>query len=73
VRSIAGSALDHRQCDRAHITALEIPRCKHEAMAARAMCETRADEACARSHPLGLNAVRSIAPSALKRTGRGKT
>jgi hypothetical protein len=35
------TALDHEVCDRAHVTALEFPRRRHEAMAARATLETR--------------------------------
>jgi hypothetical protein len=46
--------LNRRQCARVHVTALKTHGAAGEAMAARAMW---ADEASARSHPLGSSAL----------------
>jgi hypothetical protein len=54
VHSIVGGALDHSLCARVHVIALKTHSVVGEAMAVRA---TQADEACARSHPLGLSAL----------------
>jgi hypothetical protein len=58
------TALNREVCDRSRITALGIPRCRHEAMVARAMRETRSmwsalDHClCARSHRRSIVASR---------------
>jgi hypothetical protein len=51
--SIALCVLDRKKCARAHVTTLKTHDAAGEAMAARATQALRADEACARSRPLG--------------------
>ena len=49
--------LDRRQCARVHITALKTHSTVGEVMAVRTMQALWADEACARSRPLGSSAL----------------
>jgi hypothetical protein len=76
VCSIVGMALDRRalnreMCARSHVTSLKSHGASELAMVARVTRTSRADEACARSCPLGSSALRSIAPSVLDHTSRG--
>ena len=61
VRSIIGSALSREVCTRSHITAPESHGASKLVMVARAMQTSRANEASARSCPMGLSTLRSIA------------
>ena len=54
--SAALCALDRWNCARVHVTTMKIHGVVGVVMAARATQTLRADEACARSHPLGLSA-----------------
>jgi hypothetical protein len=66
VHSIVGSALDREVCVRSHVTALKSHDTSKLAMTVMVTQTSRANEACARSRPLSLSVVSSIALAGVK-------